>query len=53
MDKYNGERLRDTSYLHHEFSNSDLTQPDLAPLTLRQRCMRDAGFVVEQEIGDK
>jgi hypothetical protein len=29
------------------------TQPDLAPLTLSQRAMREAGLVVEQELANK
>ena len=117
MDKYNGPRLRDMSYLNHEdqyaiarkftaywtadrlgefraqcsdvmdrmpselwdrdkqkfcplfalaeqagngwpekiaqASLATLTQPDLAPLTLSQRAMRDAGFVVERELANK
>jgi DNA polymerase-1 len=117
MDKYNGPRLRDMSYLNHEdqyaiarkftaywtadrlgafraqcadvmdrmpselwdrdkqkfcplfalaeqagngwseritqASLATLAQPDLAPLSLSQRAMRDAGFVVERELADK
>jgi hypothetical protein len=117
MDKYNGPRLRDMSYLKHEdqyaiarkftaywtadrlgpfraqcsdamgrmpaelwdrdkqkfcplfalaeqagngwperiaqASLATLTQPDLAPLSLSQRAMRDAGFVVTQELANK
>lgn len=34
-------------------SLATLTQPDLAPLSLSQRAMRDAGFVVERELADK